>query len=133
MKNIFKFSARAAATRAAVALAVMTLIGASPGVHADGVRADKAPKSFHASMGKLPSGKAPAPKATTVVFDISKMHCEGCASGLEQAAKGWHGVKSADVSYAQKRALVTFDPKKTTSSRIAKEFTRIGFPAKVAR
>jgi copper chaperone CopZ len=117
MKNIFKFSAPKAA-----ALAVVTLAGASIGVHAD-----KAPKSFHASMGK-----APAAKATTVVFDISKIHCEGCASGLEQAAKRRHGVQSGDVSYAQKRALVTFDPRKTTPARIAREFKRIGFPAKVA-
>ena len=69
-------------------------------------------------------------KAKTVVFDVAKMHCQGCASGLIQAATKWPGVKKADVSFRQKRALVTFDPKKTNAAKIAAEFTRVGFPAK---
>jgi copper chaperone CopZ len=61
------------------------------------------------------------------------MYCEGCASGLALAAKGWPGVKSAEVSFAQRRALVTFDPKITSAAKIARAFTRTGFPATVVQ
>lgn len=105
------------------ALALAALLAATPSAHAV-----KASQARHAS-----ARSTSATKAKTATFAVSKMDCEGCASGLVQAAKGWAGVKSANVSFAQKRALVTFDPKKTSSAKIAKEFGRIGFPAKVVQ
>ena len=80
-----------------------------------------------------PTGAVAAVPAKTATFAVTKMHCEGCAAGLTQAAGKWPGVKSADVSFAQKRALVTYNPRLTSPAKISKEFARVGFPAKLVR
>lgn len=118
MKNTHGF-------RASIALAaVSALVLNSACVHAD--KPTKGKGSTHLNTGAKPAGK-------TAVFSVSKMHCEGCASGLTQAAGKWHGVKSADVSFVQKRAIVTYNPKQTDPAKISKEFARVGFPAKAVR
>jgi mercuric ion binding protein len=107
--------------RAACAFTLLVM-GASPTLHA------------HPGHPHTPTGialKTVPGKAQTSVFTVTKMHCESCATGLVQAAKNWPGVKSANVSFAQKRALVTYDPQKTSTTKIEKEFARVGFPAKV--
>jgi len=116
MKKLFSVSAL---------LMVLTVAGSA-------AQADKSAGTLRGNTGKMAPVKPTSAKAATAFFTVSKMHCEGCASGLVQAAKGWPGVKSAVVSFAQNRALVTYDPKKTNPARIAKEFKRIGFPAKPA-
>jgi copper chaperone CopZ len=58
------------------------------------------------------------------------MHCEGCAQGIKQASKNWTGVKSANVSFKNKRAFVAYDPKKTDAAKIAANFKSAGFPTK---
>lgn len=118
------------------AIAVGTILSFSPtamagesGAQQHGAKAS----ALKASAFKVSASTVSQPRAKTMTFSIAKMHCEGCASGLEQAAKSWPGVRSVEVSFAQKRALVTFDPKKTSPAKIAQEFARVGFPAKVVQ
>ena len=50
-----------------------------------------------------------------VVFAVRGMHCDGCAQAITDAVQAVPGVKSAEVSFADKRAVIVptksgFDP-----------------------
>lgn len=50
-----------------------------------------------------------------VVFTVRGMHCEGCAQAITEAVQAVPGVKSAEVSFADQRAVIVptkggFDP-----------------------
>ena len=50
-----------------------------------------------------------------VVFPVRGMHCDGCARAITEAIQAIPGVKSAEVSFADKRAVIVptkggFDP-----------------------
>ncbi len=50
-----------------------------------------------------------------VVFTVNGMHCDGCAQAISEAVQALPGVKSAEVSFADKRAVIVpmkggFDP-----------------------
>ena len=50
-----------------------------------------------------------------VVFAVRGMHCDGCAQAITEAVQALPGVKSAEVSFADKRAVIVpmkggFDP-----------------------
>lgn len=92
-----------------------------------------------AFLASAPRVQARTPKMAmkssvkTATFAVTKMHCQGCAQGITQAAAKWPGVKSANVSYQKKRAVIAYDVRKTDPAKLAKGFAKIGFPAKVAR
>ena len=50
-----------------------------------------------------------------VVFAVRGMHCDGCAQAITEAVQAIPGVKSVEVSFADKRAVIVptnreFDP-----------------------
>ena len=53
------------------------------------------------------------------IFHIEGMTCGSCATAVKQVIKKVDGVKDARVSYAEKRAVVTYDPEKVTPEKIA--------------
>lgn len=58
-----------------------------------------------------------ATKTTTIA--VEGMTCGGCATAVKQVIRKVDGVAEASVSYGDKRAIVTYDPAKTTPSQIA--------------
>lgn len=48
----------------------------------------------------------------TVTFNISGMTCSGCARGISNVLSALGGVRAADVSFDQHRAVVDYDPAK---------------------
>lgn len=66
-------------------------------------------------------------KVATVTLEISGMHCEGCAAGITAMLKRTEGVLKADVSYAQERAVVDFDPAKTSVEKIVETVEKMGY------
>lgn len=73
-------------------------------------------------------------KNATCTLNVAGMTCGGCAAAVKMAAKKVDGVADADVSYKKGRAVVTYDPAKTTPEKIAKAITDgSGFKAEVQK
>ncbi len=68
-------------------------------------------------------------KQETVTIQIEGMTCEGCAVSIRKALKHLEGVKSVDVSFKKKRAIVKYDPAKVTPEQMAAAINQIGYKA----
>lgn len=68
-------------------------------------------------------------KVSTVTLSITGMHCEGCAAGITAMLKRTEGVLKADVSFAEARATVDFNPAKTSVAKIVQTVEKMGFKA----
>lgn len=74
-----------------------------------------------APMLKAGQAKQEEPrKNATCTLSVAGMTCSGCAAAVKMTAKKVAGVADADVSYEKGRAIVTYDPAKTTPEKIAK-------------
>ena len=62
---------------------------------------------------------ARAANATTTLH-IEGMTCAGCETAVKMVLKKTAGVISSEVSYEEKRAVVTYDAAKTTPEKLAK-------------
>lgn len=62
-------------------------------------------------------------KIATTRLHIDGMSCGACATAVRVVLRKTTGVVSADVSYEEKRAVVTYDARKTTPARIADAIT----------
>ena len=58
-------------------------------------------------------------KTATTNLHIEGMTCGGCATAVRLVLHKTPGVVSSSVSYEDKRALVTYDPAKTTPAKVA--------------
>ena len=74
-----------------------------------------------ALMVPLLIGLATAAYATTstTTLHIEGMTCAGCETAVKLVLRKTPGVIGADVSYEAKRAVVKYDPAKTTPQKIA--------------
>lgn len=63
------------------------------------------------------STRATAEKSVTLHID--GMTCGSCATAVRQVLKNVAGVKTAQVSLAGKKGVVTYDPTKVTPEKIA--------------
>ena len=66
-------------------------------------------------------------KTKTVELPITGMHCAGCAGKVESALCGISGVTSAQVSFPNERAIVSFDPDQTRQQSFAEVVRSLGF------
>lgn len=64
-------------------------------------------------------GNAAFAATSTATLHIEGMTCAGCETAVKLVLKKTPGVISAKVSYEEKRAVVTYDPAKTTPQKIA--------------
>jgi len=69
------------------------------------------------------------PKITKKSFDITGMHCNSCASGIQMVLQGTDGVLSASASYDSKKGEVEFDEEKTSLENIIKAIEQLGYKA----
>lgn len=65
-------------------------------------------------------GAVAANPAATTNLHIEGMTCGGCATAVKLVLQKTPGVSASSVSYEEKRAVVTYDPAKTTPEKIAK-------------
>lgn len=65
----------------------------------------------------------------TVELKVEGMDCEGCVKSVTRMLSGVPGVSSVDVSLAEARARVTYDPQKATVPQMKKAVERAGFKA----
>lgn len=62
---------------------------------------------------------ATAPALKVATLHIEGMTCGACATAVKQVLKKVDGVKQAQVSYNEKKGVVTYDPAKVSPERIA--------------
>lgn len=65
------------------------------------------------------------------VLDVPGMNCSLCPISVRKALTRVPGVVDASADLASKRAVVNYDPDRTTPEQLAAAVTNAGFPATV--
>ena len=81
--------------------------------------------------GLLMSLGAMAADTRTVTLNVTKMDCAVCPITVRKALEKVPGVGSAKVDFKTKRAVVSFDPAKTSPEILTKATADAGFPSSV--
>jgi mercuric ion binding protein len=81
--------------------------------------------------GLLLSLGAMAADTRTVTLDVTKMDCAVCPITVRKALEKVPGVGSAKVDFKTKRAVVAFDPAKTSTEALMRATADAGFPSSV--
>lgn len=79
----------------------------------------------------LTSAAAVAAGAKTATLDVTNMDCAVCPITVRKALEKVPGVDTAKVDFKTKRAVVIFDPVKTTPEALTKATADAGFPSSV--
>ena len=74
-----------------------------------------------------------AAAAAEVTMAISGMHCGSCATGIAAMLKRTEGVLKADVSYEERRAVVSYDAAKTSPEKIVAAIEKMGYKAEIKK
>lgn len=64
-----------------------------------------------------------------VELKVEGMDCEGCVKSVTRMLSGLPGVQNVDVSLADARARVTYDPAKVGMQDMKKAVERAGYKA----
>jgi copper chaperone CopZ len=65
----------------------------------------------------------------TIELKVEGMDCDGCVKSVTRMLSGVPGVQAVDVSLAEARARVTYDPQKATVPDMKKAVVRAGYKA----
>jgi mercuric ion binding protein len=79
--------------------------------------------------GLLVSLGAIAAEPRTVTLDVTNMDCAVCPITVRKALEKVPGVASAKVDFKTKRAVVAFDPAKTSTEALTRATADAGFPS----
>ena len=63
----------------------------------------------------------------TLNWNISGMHCDGCAERLQKVLSGKAGVQSAKISFPDKQAFLKYDSSAISSDQIKDAVEKAGF------
>jgi periplasmic mercuric ion binding protein len=77
------------------------------------------------------SAAALAGSPRTAALDVSNMDCAVCPITVRKALEKVPGVDTAKVDFKTKRAVVVFDPSRTTPEALTKATADAGFPSSV--
>jgi len=67
------------------------------------------------------------PGATTAVFDVHGMHCDGCVNSIKSGLQKKDGVLQVAVSLTDSSALVTYDPDRIRPEALAAAIEELGY------
>lgn len=65
----------------------------------------------------------------TVMLDVPTMNCVTCPITVKKSLTNVEGVEIAEVTYATKLAVVTYDDKKTNVEALVIATTNAGYPS----
>ena len=68
----------------------------------------------------------------TIKLTVDKMYCDACPLTVSKAIQKVKGVKSANVDYKTKTAVVIFDDATATVEAITAASINAGYPARLA-
>jgi mercuric ion binding protein len=74
---------------------------------------------------------AMAAGSRTVTLDVTKMDCAVCPITVRKALEKVPGGETAQVDFKTKRAVVAFDPAKTSPEVLTRATADAGFPSSV--
>ena len=74
---------------------------------------------------------APA-KTKQLTIPLLGMHCANCANTIGRGLKRTSGVSEASVSYANERAVITYDPKSVSPQQLIDTVKELGYGAALA-
>lgn len=63
-------------------------------------------------------------------FDLSGMHCESCALDIQETLEDTSGVRRAEVSYAERQAVVDFDETRVRTDQLVNAIHKLGYAAR---
>ena len=66
---------------------------------------------------------------TKVKFTIHKMHCGGCAAGIELLLSTLTGVKTAKIDFKAGEGIVDFDEQKVHANDLTLAIGNLGYSA----
>jgi periplasmic mercuric ion binding protein len=81
------------------------------------------------SLALPPALLAASPQ--TITLDVQGMSCAVCPITVKVALKAVPGVSQVSVDFAEKTAMVTFDPDQATATDLTSASGEAGFPATV--
>jgi len=64
-----------------------------------------------------------------IEFKVEGLHCDGCVKSVTRMLSGIAGVEKVDVSLAEGKAQVSFDPAKAGLPEFKRAVERAGFKA----
>jgi Cu+-exporting ATPase len=71
-------------------------------------------------------------KTKQLTIPLLGMHCANCANTIGRGLKRTNGVSEANVSYANERAVITYDPKAVTPQQLIDTVKDLGYGAALA-
>lgn len=80
-------------------------------------------------LGSASAESSEVPQLEQVTFAVQGMDCSACAAAIESRLKSTPGVKTAHVSYENKRADVQFDQTKVSVEQLQKAIAEAGYRA----
>ncbi len=83
--------------------------------------------------GLLVSLGATAADIRTITLDVTNMDCAACPITVRKALEKVPGVDSVKVNFKTKRAVVAFDPAKTSPEALMRATSDAGFPSSAQR
>ncbi|MBW7882046.1 MAG: copper-translocating P-type ATPase [Caldilineaceae bacterium] len=83
-------------------------------------------------MTAVPTSPSLSSKTKELIIPIIGMHCANCATTVGRNLKRLPGVDEANVSYANERAVITYDPKRVTPQQMIDLIKDIGYGAALA-
>lgn len=91
-------------------------------------------KKLLATLAIAATFAVPAWAATqTVTLTVPGMNCATCPITVKKALSRVDGVQKAEVDYATKLAVVTFDDTKTNVQALSKATTDVGYPSELKK
>lgn len=67
-----------------------------------------------------------------IVIPLTGMHCANCENTVKRALNHTEGVQTAEVSYANETAIISYDPAKTTPPQLIEQIKNAGYGAALA-
>ena len=65
-------------------------------------------------------------------FNIQGMHCDSCAVDIKETLEVTAGVRSVDVTFKRKTAIVEFDEEVVQPGTLVKKIQDLGYTATVS-
>ena len=91
-----------------------------------------APAAYATPAGvRVASAAEPAIEIRSVTLSIEGMTCGSCVIGVRRVLTRLDGVRSADVSYENQRAVVTYDASKVTIEQMIAAIKTLTYMATV--
>jgi P-type Cu+ transporter len=81
------------------------------------------------STTRARSDSAETKTSAQATISVAGMNCASCVNHVERAARGVGGVQSASVNLSTGRAIVTYDPARTTPAAVSAAITAVGYDA----